>query len=120
MTLIDLFRDTPALFFGTVGFLGLFVGSFLNVVIHRLPIMMEREWREGLEELDAPLAEAASDAAAVSPAAGGGGALVGRPRTPRTGGRPSRPPTNRSTSPYPARAAPRAARRSPRCRTSPS
>lgn len=27
-----------------VGLLGLAVGSFLNVVIHRLPIMMEREW----------------------------------------------------------------------------
>lgn len=26
--------------------LGLIVGSFLNVVIHRLPIMMEREWRQ--------------------------------------------------------------------------
>jgi len=25
--------------------LGLLVGSFINVVIHRLPIMMEREWR---------------------------------------------------------------------------
>ncbi|GAK84631.1 leader peptidase (prepilin peptidase) /N-methyltransferase [Vibrio ponticus] len=25
---------------------GLIVGSFLNVVIHRLPIMMEREWRK--------------------------------------------------------------------------
>ena len=25
--------------------LGLFVGSFLNVVIHRLPLMMEREWQ---------------------------------------------------------------------------
>ena len=25
--------------------LGLLVGSFLNVVIHRLPIMLEREWR---------------------------------------------------------------------------
>ncbi len=25
--------------------LGLLVGSFLNVVIHRLPIMMEREWQ---------------------------------------------------------------------------
>ncbi|WP_157670811.1 A24 family peptidase [Chitinibacter sp. GC72] len=27
------------------GIIGLFVGSFLNVVIHRLPIMMEREFR---------------------------------------------------------------------------
>src|SRR5882724_9136800 len=26
-------------------FLGLCVGSFLNVVIHRLPKMLEREWR---------------------------------------------------------------------------
>ena len=26
------------------GLLGLIVGSFLNVVIHRLPKMLEREW----------------------------------------------------------------------------
>lgn len=31
--------------------LGLAVGSFLNVVIHRLPRMMEREWREQCAEL---------------------------------------------------------------------
>ncbi len=31
-------------------FLGLFVGSFLNVVIHRLPLMMEREWRSQCAE----------------------------------------------------------------------
>ena len=31
--------------------LGLLVGSFLNVVIHRLPIMLEREWREECAEL---------------------------------------------------------------------
>ncbi|MCB1886898.1 MAG: prepilin peptidase [Rhodocyclaceae bacterium] len=30
---------------------GLFVGSFLNVVIHRLPIMMEREWQSQAAEL---------------------------------------------------------------------
>jgi len=30
---------------------GLCVGSFLNVVIHRLPKMMEREWREQCAEL---------------------------------------------------------------------
>lgn len=33
--------------------LGLCVGSFLNVVIHRLPKMMEREWREQCAELAA-------------------------------------------------------------------
>ena len=26
--------------------LGLLVGSFLNVVIYRLPIMMQREWEQ--------------------------------------------------------------------------
>lgn len=31
--------------------LGLLVGSFLNVVIHRLPIMMEREWKTQAEEI---------------------------------------------------------------------
>ncbi|WP_018606925.1 prepilin peptidase [Uliginosibacterium gangwonense] len=35
-------------------FVGLCVGSFLNVVIHRLPLMMEREWRG---EVDAWLTE---------------------------------------------------------------
>jgi leader peptidase (prepilin peptidase)/N-methyltransferase len=31
--------------------LGLLVGSFLNVVMHRLPIMMEREWRDQCRQL---------------------------------------------------------------------
>jgi leader peptidase (prepilin peptidase)/N-methyltransferase len=34
--------------------LGLVVGSFLNVVIHRVPIMMERQWREQCAELEQP------------------------------------------------------------------
>ena len=37
-------------------FLGLFVGSFLNVVIHRLPLMMERQWQlEAAEIRQEPL-----------------------------------------------------------------
>jgi leader peptidase (prepilin peptidase)/N-methyltransferase len=40
--------------------LGLCIGSFLNVVIHRLPKMMEREWREQCAELTgSPAAPAA-------------------------------------------------------------
>lgn len=31
--------------------LGLAVGSFLNVVVYRLPLMMEREWRRAAEEI---------------------------------------------------------------------
>jgi len=36
--------------------LGLCIGSFLNVVIHRLPKMMEREWRAQCAELGATVA----------------------------------------------------------------
>lgn len=53
MSIFDLFQHNAVVFYGVVAFLGLFVGSFLNVVIHRLPIMMENAWREGLAELDA-------------------------------------------------------------------
>jgi len=42
------------------GILGLAVGSFLNVVIHRLPLMMQREWSAQCAELrgEAPPADA--------------------------------------------------------------
>ena len=33
--------------------LGLLIGSFLNVVIYRLPLMMMREWKESLAEAEA-------------------------------------------------------------------
>ncbi|WP_374265058.1 A24 family peptidase [Zoogloea sp.] len=41
---MDIFRD-PLVFAAVCALLGLFIGSFLNVVIHRLPVMMEREWQ---------------------------------------------------------------------------
>ena len=44
----------PALLAGIALLLGLLVGSFLNVVIHRLPVMMERAWlRELYAQQDA-------------------------------------------------------------------
>ena len=45
MDLFDTFRTVPWFFVGTATVFGLMVGSFLNVVIHRLPIMMERDWK---------------------------------------------------------------------------
>jgi leader peptidase (prepilin peptidase)/N-methyltransferase len=51
MTLIQDLQSFPALFIFISGFVGLLVGSFLNVVIHRLPEMMEREWRAQCAEL---------------------------------------------------------------------
>ena len=44
MDLLDTFQAVPWFFVGTAIVVGLMVGSFLNVVIHRLPIMMERDW----------------------------------------------------------------------------
>jgi leader peptidase (prepilin peptidase)/N-methyltransferase len=49
--LAALYLDSPALFSGSVFVLGLVVGSFLNVIIYRLPIMLEREWRAQAAEL---------------------------------------------------------------------
>ena len=45
--------ESPLLFMFIAFVFALLVGSFLNVVIHRLPIMMERSWREQCEELAA-------------------------------------------------------------------
>src|ERR1700733_5019594 len=42
---ILLYSSSPALFAGSVFLLGLIIGSFLNVVIYRLPIILDREWR---------------------------------------------------------------------------
>ena len=39
------FQESHWLFFTTITLLSLCVGSFLNVVIYRLPIMLENEWR---------------------------------------------------------------------------
>ena len=51
MTLFDFLAASPAGFTAVMGMLGLMVGSFLNVVIHRLPIMLERGWRTECEAM---------------------------------------------------------------------
>jgi leader peptidase (prepilin peptidase) / N-methyltransferase len=51
MTIAELYAAEPLWLIGSVFMLSLLIGSFLNVVIHRLPIMMEREWRQQAEEI---------------------------------------------------------------------
>lgn len=51
MTVMDLVQHAPMVLTAIAFVFGLLVGSFLNVVIHRLPLMMEREWRQQCSEL---------------------------------------------------------------------
>ena len=50
MTIINALESSDSLLFSVCLVLGLFVGSFLNVVVYRLPIMMERGWRRECQE----------------------------------------------------------------------
>jgi leader peptidase (prepilin peptidase)/N-methyltransferase len=70
MDLIDAFRANAWFYLTTAAVLGLMVGSFLNVVIHRLPKMMEIDWKQQcLEYLHPEQAEqeAAKQAATPQP-----------------------------------------------------
>ncbi|GGJ96995.1 prepilin peptidase [Pseudomonas matsuisoli] len=51
MSALDFLASTPLAAVLCALVLGLLVGSFLNVVIHRLPIMMQREWRAQAREM---------------------------------------------------------------------
>ena len=53
------------MFTGTSLVLGLVMGSFINVVIHRLPVMLERQWRDECAQYGAGAAPAAADATAL-------------------------------------------------------
>ena len=50
MTFFDLLQQNPAVYLTSVAILGLLIGSFLNVVIYRLPVMLKQEWRSDCEE----------------------------------------------------------------------
>ena len=65
--LIALLSSSPAWFIGTCAVFGLLVGSFLNVVIYRVPVILERQWREQCMEL--AVASATPD---TSPGSSGG------------------------------------------------
>ncbi|TXI29253.1 MAG: prepilin peptidase [Nitrosomonas oligotropha] len=51
MSFLSILQDSPVFFVSCTTILGLMVGSFLNVVIHRLPEMMKRNWLQQCAEL---------------------------------------------------------------------
>jgi leader peptidase (prepilin peptidase) / N-methyltransferase len=55
---LELLRSEPALWVGIAVLVGLAIGSFLNVVVHRLPKMMERDWAAQCAELSGSEPEA--------------------------------------------------------------
>jgi len=57
------YATEPIWFAGSVFLLGLVIGSFLNVVIYRLPIILERDWRAQAADLLPSTADATSGAA---------------------------------------------------------
>ncbi len=50
MLLFEFLRASPTAFIVTASITGLLIGSFLNVVIHRLPKMMERDWKSQIDD----------------------------------------------------------------------
>ena len=50
MELITVFKTEQWLFYTAIVLFSLCVGSFLNVVIYRLPVMLERDWRAQCRE----------------------------------------------------------------------
>ena len=54
MDILDYLASQALAFVLLAGLLGLIIGSFLNVVIHRLPRMLERDWRRQCHEFLTP------------------------------------------------------------------
>ena len=76
MSPADLLQGYPVLYPLVVGLFGLVVGSFLNVVILRLPVMMEAQWRRECQALltadeDAPDRDGAATLAGAGDGADG-------------------------------------------------
>jgi leader peptidase (prepilin peptidase) / N-methyltransferase len=73
---LDLLAQSPATFIAAALLVGLMVGSFLNVVIYRVPIMLERQWQA---QSAIPTAELAAPAAHRAPAAATQAAATAEP-----------------------------------------
>ena len=62
LPLANEFAQYPIILYGSILLLGLLIGSFLNVVIHRLPIMLQSQWKSECSELlELETAEEAAD-----------------------------------------------------------
>jgi leader peptidase (prepilin peptidase)/N-methyltransferase len=57
MELLQMLEEAPAFFYTGVAILGLVIGSFLNVVIHRLPVILKNNWSRQCRELLDPAHE---------------------------------------------------------------
>lgn len=59
MAIIELWRSNNLLFISSVGLLGLLIGSFINVLVWRLPQMLMADWRsQACELLELPVPDA--------------------------------------------------------------
>lgn len=58
MSFLSILQDSPVFFVSCTTILGLMVGSFLNVVIYRLPEMMKRNWLQQCAELQGEAVQA--------------------------------------------------------------
>jgi leader peptidase (prepilin peptidase)/N-methyltransferase len=67
MSAVTLLQHSPVVFITTCVLLGLCTGSFLNVVIHRMPRIMENRWRAECAELAAEKAPPAERYNLVTP-----------------------------------------------------
>jgi leader peptidase (prepilin peptidase) / N-methyltransferase len=95
MSTLEFMRASPGVLAVVCLLLGLMVGSFLNVVVHRLPVMLRRDWRaqtveilaEWAQEQDAPAAvkQAGSGVKALEPPAARYNLVVPRSACPACG-----------------------------------
>lgn len=67
MLILEYLQAHPVLASGVALVFGMLMGSFLNVVIHRLPVMMERDWQAQAREVLAGEAPDDAGTTAASP-----------------------------------------------------
>ncbi|MDH5423663.1 MAG: A24 family peptidase [Gammaproteobacteria bacterium] len=51
MSIVDFFLHNAGIFYSFIFLIGLSIGSFLNVVIYRLPLMLDKDWKAQCREL---------------------------------------------------------------------